>query len=327
MKNNQKPIPIFFSCDDNYLPYLAVSIRSLIENASTEYSYRLHILNNGLDRARLSLILEMQTERVEIVPVDVSNAIAPIAEKLDLRDYYTVSIYFRLFIASMFPQYQKAIYLDADIAVCGDISALYGISLGDRIVGAVSDDIIASHPDFQLYASEGVGVPWRRYFNSGVLLMNLDRFREEEIERKFVHLLRTYHFRTVCPDQDYLNVLCRGKVLYLDKSWNKMSIDADFSGIPNIVHYNMFYKPWQYKHIPYADQFWYYAAMTPFYAELCRTRAEFGLRQKWGHVKANRALHKNARRIAALPDNFYRVLGKKADVIASEPHFEVIYEA
>ena len=301
-------IPIFFSSDNNYLPFLAVSIRSLIENASPDYHYRIHILNNGLDARRLSHILAMECENVEIRPVDVSHAIEPIAERLNLRDYYTVSIYFRLFIASMFPQYHKAIYLDADIAVNGDVSGLYNIPLGQRMLGAVSDDIVASHRDFRRYAEEGLGIPYRRYFNSGVLVMNLDQFRMQQIERKFVYLLSTYHFDTVCPDQDYLNVLCRDRVLYLDKGWNKMSIDDRYEGVPNLVHYNMFYKPWLYKNTIYREYFWKYAAMTPFYDELRAMQKSFGLKGRLGHRRANRALHKNALRICTQRNNFRHVL-------------------
>lgn len=307
---NQNAIPIFFSCDDNYLPFLAVSVRSLIDNASPDYSYTIHILNNGLSQKRVAPILAMKRENVEIRLVDVSHALKPIAARLNLRDYYTVSIYFRLFIASMFPQYHKAIYLDADITVNGDISGLYNIPLGQRMLGVISDDIIAKHRDFRRYAEEAVGVPYQRYFNSGVLLMNLDQFRLQQIERKFVYLLQTYHFDTVCPDQDYLNVLCKNRVLYLDKGWNKMSIDTDYHGVPNLVHYNMFYKPWQYKTISYGEYFWKYAEKTPFYRELRAMQANFGLKGRLGHVKANRNLHKNALRICEQSKNFRRVFAK-----------------
>lgn len=327
MNQKHNMIPIFFSSDDNYLPFLAVSIRSLIENASPDYSYCIHILNNGLDEARLSHILAMQTENVEIRPVDVTSVIAPIAERLNLRDYYTVSIYFRLFIASMFPQYHKAIYLDADIAVNGDISELYNISLGKKILGVVSDDIIASHRDFRRYAEEGVGVPYRRYFNSGVLLMNLDAFRLADIERRFVYLLQKYHFETVCPDQDYLNVLCRDRVLYLDKGWNKMSIDRNYDGVPKIVHYNMFYKPWQYTNIVYQEYFWKYAQMTPFYGELKQMQKNFGFKGRMGHRRANRTLHRNALRISDLPNNFKCVMNA-SPIEAGDLHFDgAVYEA
>jgi hypothetical protein len=148
----------------------------------------------------------------------------------------------------------------------------------------------------------------------------------EEIERKFVYLLQTYHFETVCPDQDYLNVLCRDKVLYLDRGWNKMSIDCNYSGTPNLVHYNMFYKPWQYKNIVYQEYFWQYAEMTAFYDELHETQRNFGLKNKLAHIKANRVLHRNALRICALPDNFNRVLNGGCPG-AAQMCFEVPHEA
>ena len=306
--NNKPVIPIFFSCDDNYLPFLGVAVRSLIENASPEYSYCIHVLNNGLSEKRVAYILNMQCENVQIRLVDVSQVIAPIAEKLNLRDYYTVSIYFRLFIASMFPQYHKAIYLDADIAVNGDISEFYNIPLGQHILGVIPDDIVAGHRDFRRYAEEGLGLPYQRYFNSGVLLMNLDQFRMQDIEHKFVYLLQKYHFDTICPDQDYLNLLCRDRVLYLDKGWNKMSIDRNYQGVPKLVHYNMFYKPWQYKNVVYQEYFWQYASMTPFYAELRQMQKSFGLKGRLVHVRANRELHRHALRICDARDNFKRVL-------------------
>lgn len=304
---NKPVIPIFFSTDDNYLPFLAVSITSMLENASSDCHYAIYILNNGLTPKRVAPILALARENAEIHLVDVSHQLAPIAKRLNLRDYYTVSIYFRLFIASMFPQYHKAIYLDADITVNGDISKLYRIPLGSNIVGAVSDDIIASCRDFRLYAEEAVGVAYHRYFNSGVLLMNLDAFRLEHIEEKFVYLLETYHFETVCPDQDYLNLLCRDRVLYLEKGWNKMSIDTNYKGVPNLIHYNMFYKPWLYRRIAYGEYFWKYAAMTAFEAELKAMQAGFGLRGKLGHKKAHRALHQNTKRIRKQENNFRRV--------------------
>ena len=327
MKKLQNTIPIFFSCDDNYLPFLAVAIRSLIENASDDFYYSIHILNNGFqNKQSLSHILAMERENVSIRPVDVTSVIAPIAARLNLRDYYTASIYFRLFIASMFPQYHKAIYLDADIAVNGDISELYNVPLGQRILGVIPDDIIASHRDFQRYAEEGLGIPYRRYFNSGVLLMNLDAFRMQDIERKFVYLLQKYHFDTVCPDQDYLNVLCRNNVLYLDKGWNKMSVDSNYYGTPDIVHYNMFYKPWQYKNIKYQEYFWKYAEMTPFYEDLRALQKACGRKDKAAHRRANRTLHQNALKIAQSPNNFNRVLGI-APIDNQELHREVAYEA
>jgi len=304
----QNTIPVFYSVDDHYMPFLAVSIRSLIDNLSPTAQCDIYILNNGLDPVGAPRLTALATDRVRIHLCDVSAKLAPIAKKLNLRDYYTASIYFRLFIPSMFQGYRKAIYLDADTVVNGDVSELYHVPLGKRLVAAISDDIIASHEDFRRYAEEGLGIPYAEYFNSGVMLMNLEEFRRQEIEDRFVYLLNRYHFDTVCPDQDYLNILCRNQVLYLDKGWNKMSIDECYEGVPRLIHYNMFYKPWQYDHICYQQYFWWYAARVDFLQEILEIRRSFGEADRQAQEAAHRMLHQNTIRISRAEDNFRCVM-------------------
>ncbi len=306
--NKNEVIPVFFSTDNNYLPFLSVALRSMIDNLNPETHCRVHILNDGLCEEGKVRLTAMQTEAVKIEFVDVRPLIEPLLEKLNLRDYYTPSIYYRLFIPTLFPQYSRAIYLDADIAVTGDITKLYNIPLGERLVGAVSDAIIASHEDFRFYAEGGLGIPYYRYFNSGVLVMNLDQFRLQGIKERFTYLLETYRFETVCPDQDYLNELCYGQVLYLDNGWNKMSIDRNYIGMPSLIHYNMFFKPWQYDDIAYGEIFWEYAKKTAYYEDICKIRASFGIKNRLSQLSGNKALHRNARRIAQAVENFRTVL-------------------
>ena len=307
-KTKATEIPIFFSVDDRYLPFLAVSMRSMIDNASPDYFYRIHILNMGLDPARLAKVTEMERENVKIVPIDVSRQIEPLMKRLNLRDYYTVSIYYRLFISSMFPQYDKAIYLDADITVNGDISELYRTPLGDNLLGVIRDAVAASDPTFRDYTQRTLGIPYREYFNSGVLLMNLKEFRKQEIERRFVSLLQTFHFETIAPDQDYLNFLCHGKVLYLDPTWNRMTVGETEEGTPKLIHYNMFRKPWLCRNVRYRKFFWEYAEKTAFYEEIREIQNRFGARERLADRKAGEALLLKARQIADSEGNFHRIL-------------------
>ncbi len=324
MKTKQ-PIPVFFSIDDNYIPFLAVAIRSLIDNLSPQNTCRIHILNTGLSETDCARIRAMETDQVSIVFVDVSREVAPIAAQLNLRDYYTASIYFRLFIASLFPQYHRAIYLDADIVVTGDISNLYQKPIGNRLVAAIPDAVIASNPLYRSYPELGMGIPYKRYFNSGVMLMNLDQFRVQEIQRKFIYLLSTYAFDTVCPDQDYLNVLCRDQVLYLDKGWNKMAIDSNYDGIPSIIHYNNFFKPWQYDNVAYCDYFWQYAKETDFYEEILAVRRSFNWKKKMEHRKGVQQLNASVEQIISSDCNFRCTLTDRS--ILSQFCREAVYEA
>ena len=164
-KNNTKNIPIFFSSDDNYLPYLAVAIKSLIENASRDYNYTIYVLNNGVKQENANKISKMQNKNFKIKFIDVTEKIKPIISMLGLRDYYTTAIYFRLFIASMFKNLHKALYLDCDIIVLGDISKLYNTELGDNILGACLEQIVASNKYFRAYSSQALGLDYKDYFN------------------------------------------------------------------------------------------------------------------------------------------------------------------
>ena len=136
----------------------------------------------------------------------------------------------------------------------------------------------------------------------------LAEFRKKKIGEQFFDLLNHYQFDTIAPDQDYLNHLCRDRVLYLDKGWNKMSLDEDYDGVPHLIHFNMFYKPWQYDHICYESYFWNYAKETPFYDEILAIKAAFGEADREAHRKANEILHANALRISKMEKNFYNTL-------------------
>ncbi len=75
-------VPIFFSTDNNYLPYLDVALRSLIANASKEYKYRIVILNVGLDKEKMNKIMALQDDNFIINFVDISHEFEDIKHKL-----------------------------------------------------------------------------------------------------------------------------------------------------------------------------------------------------------------------------------------------------
>lgn len=276
-KNKKPIIPIFFASDDNYVPFLAVSIKSLLDNASKDYNYKIHILCEGLSEESVTRLSRLSTDNSVIDFVDLSPYVERIRERLQstLRDYYTESIFYRLFIATLYPEYHKAIYLDCDIVVVDDISQMYNMDIGDNIVGACTDDVINYEPNFRRYASDAVGVPSPDYFNSGVLLINLDAFRENKIKERFIYLLCKYNFATAAPDQDYLNVLCKGKVFHMDKNWDRMPIDPVIVDKVHLIHYNNFKKPWYYDDVMFGDVFWEYAKKTEYYEEILNIKQNF----------------------------------------------------
>lgn len=282
MEKEKKIIPIFLATDDNYAKYLAVALKSIIVNANKkDYLYKIYILETDLDRKYLSSFEEIVGNAGTVEYVNVKEEIRLFQSRLTLRDYYTYTTYYRIFISEMFKEYDKALYLDCDIVVNGDISKFYNFNIGNNLVGAIQEEVMFINEDFIRYAPLNLGVPTLKYFNAGVLVMNLKEFRRQDIYTKFINLIMEKQF-PVAQDQDYLNVLCKGKVRYLPYSWNKTPINVGIicSNKPNLVHYKLTFKPWKYDNIQYGEYFYKYAKQTPFYEEIVNAKNNYSEAQK-----------------------------------------------
>ncbi len=271
-----REIPIFFSTDDNYIPFLDVAITSLIENASRAYEYRIIILNTGLNEDNVRKVKENEKPGFKIDFIDISAEVENIKARFKNVYHFSVVTYYRLFIASLFPQYDKVLYLDCDLVVLGDVSELYNVELGDNILGAAPEQFVQNTDAFRLYAERALGVDPDGYVNAGVLLMNLKEFRKNRIEEQFVDLITEYDFDLLDPDQAYLNYLCLGKIHVLPNGWNKEPMPLVCEGNKNIVHYALYKKPWQYDDTMDGEYFWDYAKRSHFYDEICERRNSFG---------------------------------------------------
>ncbi len=283
----QTVIPVFFTADESYAPWLDCAIRSMVENASGAYLYKIIVLHEDLTEESRAKIASGVRAPFEIRFIPMENELAGITDRTENRlrcDYFTLTIYFRLFIADRFPEYDKGIYLDSDIVVPGDISELYRMELGDAVIGACPDHSIKPVPELVEYVEDAVGVPIDRYINSGILLMNLKKMREVGFCDHFLHLLHTFHFDCLAPDQDYINAMCSGKIVYLDETWDAMppmgGKEAAVLPEPKLIHYNLFQKPWCYDEIPYEEYFWHYAEKSPFYSDILRFKENYPEEQK-----------------------------------------------
>ena len=272
----RKEIPIFFSTDDHYIPFLDVAIASLIENASKAFDYRLMVLHTGISSENADLVMRNQCPGFSIEFIDISKRLESIKSRFKNVYHFSIVTYYRLFIASLFPQYDKVIYLDCDLVVLGDISELYRVELGENILGAAPEQFVQNTKEFRQYAETALGVDPDGYVNAGVLLMNLKAFRENGIEDQFVQLISEYDFDLLDPDQAYLNYLCLDKIHVLPNGWNKEPMPLALEGKKNIVHYALYKKPWQYDDVMDGEYFWKYAKRSPFYEQICRRKEAFG---------------------------------------------------
>lgn len=285
----KKIVPIFITIDNNYVPYADVAIRSIKENSSKEYNYKIHILHGEITEENKNALKSLSDEKYEIIFREMKEVLESITDRLENRfkNTFTPEIYFRLFIPEIFTEYDKGIYLDSDIVVSGDISELYNENLENNLIGACIDKSVYDIPEIMNYYENAVGIKRDKYINSGVLLMNLKELREKKFTKHFLDLLNKYHFDTVAPDQDYINVICNGKILYLGDEWDAMPTENGKElENPKLIHYNLFQKPWCYDNIGYADYFWKYAKKSNYYEKILHFKANYSQEQIEADKKA-----------------------------------------
>lgn len=310
LHENSKLVPVFFACDDNYVKYLLVTLQSIKEHISLDHDYRIHILNTDITSESRRKLYALEGPNFTIEFCDVSEPLEEIKKKLFVRDYYSFTTYYRIFIANMFKQYDKVLYLDSDIIVCQDIANLYRYNLGENYVGAVQDYLIQSTEVFGEYSECVLGISKNAYFNAGVLLINTDQFRKKNLKKKFIELLSMYSF-VVAQDQDYLNILCQDHVLWLDSKWNVQMSEAKERPLAKVglVHYNFAAKPWNRVEGRYVNLYWHYAKKTADYETLIKLRNEYSSQDKEKEAKSGKDLENLAISEIHNEENYLRLFG------------------
>ena len=262
-------IPNFYACDDTFVKYTIVSLHSIIANASKEYQYHVYVLHTGITEGMMQRLYALANDNFTVSFEDVTSYMQSISDKLPIRDYYSKTTYYRLFIAEMFPEYTKAIYIDSDTVVQGDISKLYHTDIGDSYLGACHEQAMVQVDEYGTYVEKVIGISRHNFFNAGVLLINCEQFRLRAVLDKFIEYLHIYNF-VVTQDEDYLNLICKDHVYWLDQRWNT----EIFGEIPYpiedacVLHYIMTSKPWHYADCRHGDIFWKYAKETSVYEEI-----------------------------------------------------------
>lgn len=301
---NSKIVPVFLTINNNYAPYAAVSIHSLMQHVDKKRYYRVIILHDGLNWANRVRLRSLVTKNVAIQFKKISSnlylkaIIKYCSRRKGAGDFFSSAVYYyRFFIPRLFPIYDKCVYIDSDTILRGDIGKLFDIDLGDNIIAAMVDPKVEVIKEFRDYVNNAVGVPHTEYTNSGVLVMDMKALRKIHYLSALVDTINKYNADLVAPDQDYMNVILRGKIKHLDPCWNTEPAEV-LSKETKLVHFNLFNKPWHYKNVPQEKIFWNAARGTGFYGELKRQQDSFDEeKQRVDHEKIT-ALIKKADKLA-----------------------------
>ena len=173
----------------------------------------------------------------------------------------------RLLLPEILPSIDKIIYLDYDIVVQTDIGKMWEFPIENYLIGACSDDLIfpSKSKIYQKKAEKRMLIPTGSYFNSGVLIMNLKKLRENEFTSKTLQFINTNQYIDA-PDEAAANWFCQGKYLQLPRKYNVFSWRQDINEYLSdcIVHY-CGKKPWDIYLDTNADKlYWDYLLRTPW---------------------------------------------------------------
>lgn len=211
-------INIVCAIDSSYVKHCAVMLHSLrCHNPQVELS--VFILHNGLVESlknKLSAFLSSFLERLEFITIDDTLLV-----NCPISHHITVASYFRLFIPEVLPQdMRKALFLDSDIIVRKNILSLWETNISSYSHAAIEDPVSVDNERLDI-------PPLTPYFNAGVLLINIDFWRQENLFSKAIEFINHHSDKILWHDQDVLNSLLHSYWLPVEPKWNSQSTFFD----------------------------------------------------------------------------------------------------
>lgn len=283
-------VTIVYSSSDTYAKYLSVSILSLLKNSDPNKNYDIIVIETRMPsifKQKIeNSIKEYKNAKIRFLNLkDKFSVFHPLFYIKGMLGYET---YYRLFLDKILKNYDKVLYLDADTVVLQDINELFDMQMSNYLIAGVLDITTISQAtkhevrenlDVYTYINSVLEIDFNKYLQCGVLLFNLAECRKFNFSDKAIETL----YRIPSPfyvDQDIINVICQNKILYLSPEFNFMALYKEIY-VSNIrpdfklmiekakqdikVLHLTGPKPDKYPAHEFAELFWKYARLSPFY--------------------------------------------------------------
>lgn len=225
MNFNAKIAHIVYASDDRFAEILGVSMVSLYENSKDMDDIFIYILDSGItdeNKRKLSSVTEnyKRTAPKFIKAKDITQEL----QMAVAIDRGSLSQYARLFVSSVLPEgLERVLYLDCDIIINRSISELWGLDLREKTIGALMDA-------FSIYYRQNIELePNDIMFNSGVMLIDLNRWKKEEVEKELLGFIKKKHGKIQQGDQGALNAVLSHDTLCFEPRFNSVTIFYDFA--------------------------------------------------------------------------------------------------
>lgn len=284
-------VPVVLAANEAYVPILYTCVQSIADCAAQENNYEIYVFHTDISSSSQAMFQQrLVRENINITFVNVASRVSGYV--LQAKQHISTETFYRFLILDILKDYEKVVYLDADMIVLRDVAELYHTQMGEHLIAAAVDPDFAGqcnmkNSEMRQYCKNTLGLenPFQ-YFQAGVLVFHVAQMRREITVEKLLEMADTDIYRF--SDQDILNIVCKDRVIYLDMSWNMIFdcnrfrwkhvikyaphdiLDAyeNARRDPYIIHYAGFLKPWMKPDEDFGYIFWETARHTPYYEQL-----------------------------------------------------------
>jgi lipopolysaccharide biosynthesis glycosyltransferase len=228
---------VAFTIDASYAPHLQATLTSLLQNNNAEYFVIYLISFSVTKEIKRIASLKSRFLNVDFKFIEVNK---DVVKGFKISGHGSATNYIRIFLPELIPEADDVLYIDADTIVTSNIYELLDLDLGEFAVAAV--------PHANAEREAALNIPAGKYFNSGVMKINLKYWRQNAITEHLINFSRNNHSKIEYWDQDALNAVLSKTFLKLPSKWNCIDPLLKPNELPlfdiRIIHYAGVHKPW-----------------------------------------------------------------------------------
>ncbi len=237
----KKPITIVLVSDNHYIILLAALVKSIEETIRKDQPINIYLIDDNISGENKQKLLNSINPNITTIYFKEMANVIPEGITLPFdRSSYPLNIYLRLFIPYFIPQeIEKVLYLDVDMIVQKDISTLFDLNISDYPIAAVLDPRIITFDNSWggILNYKELNLPAKaKYFNTGLLLIDLHKWRDLNLTEKIIDCINANKKFANYPDQYGLNIVLANMWFELDSLWNHFS-SIETKASPYLIHF------------------------------------------------------------------------------------------
>lgn len=255
--NRRKEIAIVSSCNTKFVPHLAALFVSVLENSDPKVFVRFYVIDDNIDNESKQLLrFSVKNSRMN-TEVEFLKINKKFFENVVTSDRIPETAYYRIAIPELFrgKNVERLLYMDCDMITVKDVTPLWDLEFNGAILAAVED--AGFHQRL-----EKMEIPAKstRYFNSGLMLINVEKWLEQDITKKVLTFIEENPEKLRFHDQDALNAILHDRWIPLHPKWNAQGYimakakkhptpqgEKEYEETrkdPSIIHFSGHVKPW-----------------------------------------------------------------------------------